>query len=110
MDVFESREWDKATNRVFDELGYLLEESGVRILYHHEIGGPGGDWDIYKVTIEGCDSGDEHHVVATKHIGAYDDERYPDLQVLAQELAYYIADSQGGEVEEEGSDSFSVWF
>ena len=103
MDVQDSQVWEEVTEKVFDDLGYLLDESGVEVSYTRDFAGPGGDWDIYEVNITGRDSGDKHKLYGyLDNMTGFHDGPDCDLWELTQELAYYISDSQGGEVEEDG--------
>ena len=58
MNVQDTRAWEEAITKVFDDFGYLLNESGIVVSYEHRYTGPGGDWDAYVISITGCDSGE----------------------------------------------------
>ena len=89
--------WDDVVSQVFDELGYLLDESAIRIEYRCDFTGPGGDWDDFSVTIEGCDSGKSCRLAGKMN------DYSNNYEQLAEDLAAYIAESQDGELEDEGN-------
>ena len=45
------------TEKVFDDCGSLLDESGIDVICKHSYTGPGGEWDAYELFVEGHDSG-----------------------------------------------------
>ena len=110
MDIFDSQEWEQATKRLFDEYSYFLDESAIQISYKFDIvGPPGNEWDLYQIFIEGCDSGDRAVLISVKD-GGNGQNVNVDFSELAQELANYIADSQGGSIEEEDDESWTITF
>ena len=100
MSIQDTQYWMDATDKIFDDYGYLLDESAIKITMNLEFCGPGGDWDFYEITIAGCDSGEEHQIFDFMDNGSF---RLPfQPWDFAWELADYLAVSQGGRAEEDG--------
>ena len=99
MLVQDTQVWEEVTYKVFNNCDYLLNESGIDVFCKHSYTGPGGDWDAYELFVEGHDSG--RNVKLAADIDSYTSSPECDFWELAQELAYYIAESQGGELEED---------
>lgn len=97
MEIRDTREWEEATDKVFNECGDLLDESGVKVVYIKGFTGPGGDYDTYEIKIKGCDSGEARQVYADIDTWSGFGPQF-DVWEFAQELADYIAESCNGEV------------
>lgn len=102
MEIQDTQAWQDATDLVFGDYGYLLDESGVRVTHRREFCGPGGDWDYHKITLAGCDSGEEVEVYSVMdnnpRAGLFFDP-----WDLAWEIADAIAVEMDGRAEEDGN-------
>ena len=109
MDIRDTHEWYDITDTFFENLGYLCDESAVEVYYQRDFAGPGGDWDLYRIFIEGCDSGEQKIIYAVNDQG---DGRYNgyDFEGLTRAIAEFIAEGANGQIEVDNGDAFTIVF